>query len=82
MIIMIILSWLSLTFVWVGGACACSVCFGGPSDDLANVSLRYGVMFLLAVVLVVLGLFAKFFFSIYQRTRLIGSTSLEEDGSH
>lgn len=49
---------------------ACSVCFGGVSDDPANVSLRNGVIFLLAVVSVVLALFAKFFYGIRKRSKL------------
>lgn len=52
-------------------AFACSVCFGGPSSDPANKALRAGVLFLLAVVFVVLGIFAKFFWGIRNRTRYL-----------
>jgi len=49
---------------------ACSVCFGGVSDDPANVSLRNGVIFLLAVVMFVLAFFVKFFWGVRKRAKL------------
>jgi len=50
---------------------ACSVCFGGPSNDPNNKALRAGVLFLLAVVFVVLGVFARFFWSIRNRSKYL-----------
>ncbi|MBI5150307.1 MAG: hypothetical protein HZA28_06020 [Candidatus Omnitrophica bacterium] len=50
---------------------ACSVCFGGSSQDPANIGLRNGVIFLLAVVLLVLASFARFFLNIRKRTKLM-----------
>lgn len=64
-----------LIFAHVPSALACSVCFAGISDDPANVSLRNGVIFLLAVVLVVLALFAKFFLNIRKRIRSLARQS-------
>ena len=59
----------ALTLMAPKAALACSVCFGGPSNDPHNKALRAGVLFLLAVVFVVLGIFARFFWSIRNRTR-------------
>ena len=50
-------------------ALACSVCFGGASGDPANTALRSAVLFLLAVVFFVLGIFAMFFWNIRNRTK-------------
>lgn len=61
----------SLFFAGVHSGYACSVCFGGASDDPANVSLRNGVIFLLAIVLIVLAFFARFFWNIRKRTKLL-----------
>ncbi len=57
-------------FAGIPSVYACSVCFGGASDDPVNIGLRNGVIFLLAVVFFVLAVFAKFFFGIRKRTKL------------
>ena len=48
---------------------ACSICFYGDPDEPANKALRYGIITLLAILLVVLGLFARFFISLGKRNR-------------
>ncbi|GEM_PF-5431189 len=65
----------NLFFAGVHSVFACSVCFGGASDDPANISLRNGVIFLLAVVLFVLAIFVKFFFGIRKRAKLLSDQS-------
>lgn len=67
----VILSAINSLFVMVPSVHACSVCFGGASEDPANVSLRNGVIFLLAIVLIVLAFFAKFFWNIRKRAKLL-----------
>ena len=62
---------LPVIFITPKAAFACSVCFGGPSGDPANKGLRAGVLFLLAVVFVVLGIFARFFWSIRNRSKYL-----------
>lgn len=52
-------------------ALACSVCFGGASGDPANTALRSAVLFLLVVIFFVLGIFAKFFWGIRNRTKYL-----------
>ena len=49
---------------------ACSVCFAGDPTQKASVALRNSVIFLLAVLLGVLALFAKFFISVAKRSKL------------
>lgn len=66
---------INLLFVGTPLAYACSVCFGGASDDPANIGLRNGVIFLLTVVLLVLAIFTKFFFGIRKRTKLLSGRS-------
>ena len=61
----------NLFFAGTRSVYACSVCFGVASDDPTNISLRNGVIFLLAVVLVVLAFFAKFFYGIRKRMKLM-----------
>ena len=65
----------NLFFAGTRSVYACSVCFGGASDDPANISLRNGVIFLLAVVLFVLAIFIKFFFGIRKRAKLFSGQS-------
>lgn len=65
----------NLFFAGTRSVYACSVCFGGASDDPANISLRNGVIFLLAVVLFVLAIFTKFFFGIRKREKLFSGRS-------
>ena len=50
-------------------AFACSVCFGDPQSDLTK-ALRMGILTLLAILLAVLGAFARFFFGCRNRTKL------------
>lgn len=65
-----------VTFILAGSICAlsktaaaCSVCFGGQADDPSNRALRNGVLLLMAVAVVVLAFFARFFLNIRKRTR-------------
>lgn len=50
---------------------ACSVCYFGPPDDPMNMSLRAGIIFMLAILVVVLGTFAKFFLGVRKRSQLL-----------
>ena len=65
----------NLFFAGTRSVYACSVCFGGASDDPANTGLRNGVIFLLAVVLFVLAIFSRFFFGIRKRAKLFSEQS-------
>lgn len=47
---------------------ACPVCFGGE-DTVVRESLNAGIGVLLGVTVVVLGLFARFFFQLARRSR-------------
>ena len=62
----------AINFLFIGtpSAYACSVCFGGASSDPANIGLRNGVIFLLAVVMFVLAFFVKFFWGVRKRAKL------------
>ena len=62
----------AINFLFIGtpSAYACSVCFGGVSSDPANIGLRNGVIFLLAVVMFVLAFFVKFFWGVRKRAKL------------
>jgi len=48
---------------------ACSVCFYGDPTEKMNVALRQGIIVLLVVLIVVLGLFIKFFLSVAKRSK-------------
>jgi hypothetical protein len=54
------------------GAFACSVCLG-ESDDLQAKSLKWGVLSLLAVVVVVLGGLAAFFVHVARRSAMVAA---------
>jgi len=49
---------------------ACSVCFYGTSDDPMNFALKMGIVSLLLILIVIMGLFIKFFLSIRNRSKL------------
>lgn len=51
-------------------AYACSVCFGGMTDDPANIALKKAILCLFGVLFIVLALFARFFWGIRQRSML------------
>lgn len=59
----------AMIFVLAKAVFACSVCLGGSADDPANMGLRNAVLFLLAVVVVLLAFFAKFFLNIRKRAK-------------
>ncbi|MCA9400808.1 MAG: hypothetical protein KC713_04215 [Candidatus Omnitrophica bacterium] len=48
---------------------ACTACFYGDADNPQNKALRVGILVLLAVLIVVLGLFVKFFLGILKRNK-------------
>jgi len=48
---------------------ACSVCFYGDPTDKMNIALRQGIVALLIVLMVVLGLFIKFFLNVAKRSK-------------
>jgi len=50
---------------------ACSVCFFGDPTNQANIALRLSIVTLLAILVIILGLFIKFFYSIFKRSRLL-----------
>ena len=49
---------------------ACSVCFFNSPDDPMTTSLQGAILCLLAILVVVLGSFAKFFLGIRKRIKL------------
>ncbi len=49
---------------------ACSVCFSVVKDDPMNVALRASVLCLLAILLVTLGCFVKFFLGVRKRAKV------------
>ena len=49
---------------------ACSVCFFGSSEDPMNAGLRAGILCMLVALVLVLGLFIKFFLSVRKRSKL------------
>lgn len=59
-------------------ASACAVCFGDPDSPLAK-GLSWGVLSLLAVVLLVLGGIAAFFAHIAKRARMSQITAPQEE---
>ena len=60
---------ISLIFLKVQNALACSACFLGDPSDKMNQGLRGGIFFLLFILLGVLFLFAKFFIGIAKRSK-------------
>ena len=52
------------------GIYACSVCFFGAPEDPMNVGLRTAVLCMLAVLVVLFGLFIKFFAGVSKRSKL------------
>ena len=50
---------------------ACSVCVSPVANDPANIALRTSVLTLLAITFIVLISFAKFFWSIRKREKLL-----------
>lgn len=59
-------------------ASACAVCFGDPDSPLAK-GLSWGVLSLLAVVLLVLGGIAAFFVHMAKRARMSQITAPQEE---
>jgi len=50
---------------------ACSVCFYGDPTQASNIALRLSIITLLCFLLVVLGLFIKFFINFRKRAALL-----------
>lgn len=67
-IIFLLLSILSVS------ASACSVCFKPEGNETTAQSIRFGVLFLLAILLFVLGAFVSFFLNIRKRAKLISDS--------
>ncbi len=57
-------------FFTSSNAFACSVCFFGSPNDPANKALRMGILVMFGILLIVLGLFAKFFVNFNRRAKL------------
>jgi len=49
---------------------ACSICYFGSPEDPMNMSLRISILFMLLILVIVLGLFAKFFLSVRKRSKM------------
>jgi len=49
---------------------ACSVCLGGDPESPEMVGLRWGILVLLGILVVILGLFGKFFLNLRKRSKL------------
>jgi len=50
---------------------ACSVCYFGSPQDPMNTSLRVSIIVMLLILVVVLSLFVKFFFSVRKRSKML-----------
>ncbi len=61
----------ALFMLFPASAFACSVCFSPVENDPMNVALRASVFCMLAVTFGTLGLFAKFFWNIRKRERML-----------
>ena len=59
-------------------ALACSVCFTQVEDDPQAIALKWSVLTLFAIVLFVLGMVAKFFWTIVQREKLLMKQELRK----
>lgn len=57
----------------VSNSYACTVCFYGDPSQAANKGLRAGVLILLAFIVVVLVLFARFFIQVNRRAQSVGT---------
>ena len=53
---------------------ACSVCYGDPESEFTK-AMNFGILFLLAVILAVLGAFAYFFIQLRRREQLYSPTT-------
>jgi len=49
---------------------ACSVCFLGTKDDPMNTSLQMAIIFMLTVLVLVMGIFTKFFLNVRKRSKI------------
>ena len=60
-----------LLLAFTPSAFSCSVCFYGDPSSKQTTALRYSVLFLLIVLLTLMVLFTKFFFSFRKRAKLL-----------
>lgn len=71
----ILLNIITIT-VMTSNSWACSVCFYGEADDPMNKGLRAGIIALFVVLVLVLGLLAKFFLGVRKRSILLAKGQL------
>ena len=63
-------------------ASACTVCYGQEDGSGMVTSARVGVFLLLAITMIVLGAFAKFFFYLRNRARQAESETIASEWAH
>lgn len=73
---------LSALFLQAAPAAACTVCYGAEDGSGMVTSARLGVFLLLAITLVVLGAFAKFFLYLRNRARQAESDGIASEWAH
>ncbi len=73
---------LAILFIQTAPAAACTVCYGEDNGSAMMTSARLGVFLLLAITMVVLGAFAKFFFYLRTRARQAESETIASEWAH
>ena len=73
---------LTAVLIQTAPAAACTVCYGEDNGAGMVTSARLGVFLLLAITMVVLGAFAKFFFYLRNRARQAESEIIASEWAH
>jgi len=73
---------LTTVLIQAAPAAACTVCYGEDNGSGMVTSARLGVFLLLAITMVVLGAFAKFFFYLRNRARQAESETIASEWAH
>ena len=73
---------LTAVLIQTAPAAACTVCYGEDNGSGMVTSARLGVFLLLAITMVVLGAFAKFFFYLRNRARQAESEIIASEWAH
>ena len=77
-------TFVAIAFVFVLGgtqsASACAMCFSQPgSDSPLSEGMKWGILSLLAVVVMVLGCFAAFFIYLARRAAAVAAASMQPE---
>jgi hypothetical protein len=73
---------LTAVLIQTAPAAACTVCYGEGNGSGMVTSARLGVFLLLAITMIVLGAFAKFFFYLRNRARQAESETIASEWAH